>query len=832
LVTEFIDVIIPQALPKTFTYRLPQNLTGLAKIGVRVVVPFGKAKLLTGIICNISNLAPTAYEAKYVESILDDKEIVSSKQIEFWNWIASYYLCNIGEVMNAALPSGLKLSSEAKYLLRNDFVDYSGNLIDFKTEILSDKEFLITEALSIRHILTLDEMREVLGIKSVHNFVKSLLEKNVIYIEQQIIEKFKPKLETVIQLNSEYEDEKKLEVLINSLEKKAFKQLELLLQYLKICNYAKNNFPEIKKNTLTDGLEKTDSALTSLVKKKIFNQSQKQKDRFFFDGTTSEIKPLNDEQTNALESIKESHKSKEVVLLHGVTGSGKTEVYIQLIDEIIKSGKQVLYLLPEIALTTQAIVRLQKVFGDKVGVYHSRQNESERVEIWNRVLNKEKANNYPLVLGARSSLFLPFTNLGLIIIDEEHDFSYKQNEPAPRYHARDAAIYLAFQHKAKVVLGTATPSIESYYNAQVNKYGLALIKNRFGSSILPQTTIVDMKKYRKEKNLHSYFSYELIEAIAENLEKKKQVILFQNRRGFSPMLECKSCAHIPQCINCDVSLTYHKAVNILRCHYCGYSTPPPQVCAKCGGTEVLMKGAGTEKIEEELQVFFQDAKIARMDLDTTRSKYAFQQIIYEFEEGNIDILVGTQMVSKGLDFANVGLVGVINADSLLHYPNFRSFERCYQLLIQVSGRAGRGVDIGSVIIQTANPENKVIQQVLNNNYPLFYESQIEERKNFNYPPFSKLIELNLRSKDINELNVASQYLADNLKTQFGKRLLGPEFPPVKKIRNQYHKNILIKIEKEASIINSKKIIMQHIQAFNLNKEFKKVMVIIDVDVYS
>ena len=832
MVTEFIDVIIPQALPKTFTYRLPQNLTGLAKIGVRVVVPFGKAKLLTGIICNISNLAPTAYEAKYVESILDDKEIVSSKQIEFWNWIASYYLCNIGEVMNAALPSGLKLSSEAKYLLRNDFVDDSGNLIDFKTEILSDKEFLITEALSIRHILTLDEMREVLGIKSVHNFVKSLLEKNVIYIEQQIIEKFKPKLETVIQLNSEYEDEKKLEVLINSLEKKAFKQLELLLQYLKICNYAKNNFPEIKKNTLTDGLEKTDSALTSLVKKKIFNQSQKQKDRFFFDGTTSEIKPLNDEQTNALESIKESHKSKEVVLLHGVTGSGKTEVYIQLIDEIIKSGKQVLYLLPEIALTTQAIVRLQKVFGDKVGVYHSRQNESERVEIWNRVLNKEKANNYPLVLGARSSLFLPFTNLGLIIIDEEHDFSYKQNEPAPRYHARDAAIYLAFQHKAKVVLGTATPSIESYYNAQVNKYGLALIKNRFGSSILPQTTIVDMKKYRKEKNLHSYFSYELIEAIAENLEKKKQVILFQNRRGFSPMLECKSCAHIPQCINCDVSLTYHKAVYILRCHYCGYSTPPPQVCAKCGGTEVLMKGAGTEKIEEELQVFFQDAKIARMDLDTTRSKYAFQQIIYEFEEGNIDILVGTQMVSKGLDFANVGLVGVINADSLLHYPNFRSFERCYQLLIQVSGRAGRGVDIGSVIIQTANPENKVIQQVLNNNYPLFYESQIEERKNFNYPPFSKLIELNLRSKDINELNVASQYLADNLKTQFGKRLLGPEFPPVKKIRNQYHKNILIKIEKEASIINSKKIIMQHIQAFNLNKEFKKVMVIIDVDVYS
>ncbi len=832
MITEFIDVIIPQALPKTFTYRLPQNLTGLAKIGVRVVVPFGKAKLLTGIICNISNLAPTAYEAKYVESILDDKEIVSSKQIEFWNWIASYYLCNIGEVMNAALPSGLKLSSEAKYLLRNDFVDDSGNLIDFKTKILSDKEFLITEALSIRHILTLDEMREVLGIKSVHNIVKSLLEKNVIYIEQQIIEKFKPKLETVIQLNSEYEDEKKLEALINTLEKKAFKQLELLLQYLKICNYAKNNFPEIKKNTLTDGLEKTDSALTSLVKKKIFNQSQKQKDRFFFDGTTSEIKPLNDEQTNALESIKESHKSKEVVLLHGVTGSGKTEVYIQLIDEIIKSGKQVLYLLPEIALTTQAIVRLQKVFGDKVGVYHSRQNESERVEIWNRVLNKEKANNYPLVLGARSSLFLPFTNLGLIIIDEEHDFSYKQNEPAPRYHARDAAIYLAFQHKAKVVLGTATPSIESYYNAQVNKYGLALIKNRFGSSILPQTTIVDMKKYRKEKNLHSYFSYELIEAIAENLEKKKQVILFQNRRGFSPMLECKSCAHIPQCINCDVSLTYHKGVNILRCHYCGYSTPPPQVCAKCGGTEVLMKGAGTEKIEEELQVFFQDAKIARMDLDTTRSKYAFQQIIYEFEEGNIDILVGTQMVSKGLDFTNVGLVGVINADSLLHYPNFRSFERCYQLLIQVSGRAGRGVDIGNVIIQTANPENKVIQQVLNNNYPLFYESQIEERKNFNYPPFSKLIELNLRSKDINELNVASQYLADNLKTQFGKRLLGPEFPPVKKIRNQYHKNILIKIEKDASIINSKKIIMQHIQAFNLNKEFKKVMVIIDVDVYS
>ena len=832
MITEFVDVIIPQSLPKTFSYRLPQSLTGKAKVGVRVVVPFGKTKLLTGIVSSINTLAPTAYEAKYVESILDEAPIVNHIQLQFWNWIASYYLCNIGDVMSAALPSGLKLSSETKYLLRNKFIDEQRNLIDSKTEILTDKEYLIAEALSIRHVLTLEEMRVVLGIKTIHPIIKSLLEKKVIFLEQKLIEKFKPKLETFIQLNSEYEDEKKLELLINSLEKKAFKQLELVLQYLKICNFSNSNFPEIKKNTLLEGKEKSEAALASLIKKNIFNLKQKQKDRFYFDGQTVEMKPLNDEQTNAFELISEYHKSKEVVLLHGITGSGKTEVYIKLIEEVIKGGKQVLYLLPEIALTTQAIVRLQKVFGDKVGVYHSRQNESERVEIWNRVLYSEKNNTYPLVLGARSSLFLPFSNLGLIIIDEEHDFSYKQNEPAPRYHARDAAIYLAMQHKAKVLLGTATPSIESYYNTQVKKYGLARINNRFGDSLLPKTSIVDMRKYRKEKNLHSYFSNELIEAIAENLEKKKQVILFQNRRGFSPMLECRLCAHIPQCINCDVSLTYHKGVNILRCHYCGYSTPPPQVCVKCGGTEILMKGAGTEKIEEELQVFFQDAKIARMDLDTTRSKYAFQQIIYEFEEGNIDILVGTQMVSKGLDFANVGLVGVINADSLLHYPNFRSFERCYQLLIQVSGRAGRGVDLGSVIIQTANPENKVIQQVLNNNYPLFFESQIEERKNFNYPPFSKLIELNLRSKDINELNVASQYLADNLKTQFGKRLLGPEFPPVKKIRNQYHKNILIKIEKDTSIISSKKIIMQHIQAFNLNKEFKKVLVIIDVDVYS
>jgi primosomal protein N' (replication factor Y) len=540
---------------------------------------------------------------------------------------------------------------------------------------------------------------------------------------------------------------------------------------------------------------------------------------------------LNIEQQEAFENIQEFHEKKEVVLLHGVTGSGKTEVYIQLIDEVIKQGKQVLYLLPEIALTTQAIVRLQKVFGDKVGIYHSRQNENERVEIWNRVLNCDKPNTYPLVLGARSALFLPFSNLGLVIVDEEHDFSYKQNEPAPRYHARDAAIYLALQHKAKVVLGTATPSIESYYNTTIDKYGLATIKNRFGNAQLPTTQIVDMKPYRKEKTLHSYFSNELIDSISETLKAKKQVILFQNRRGFAPILECRSCAHIPQCINCDVSLTYHKNINTLRCHYCGYSTPPPQVCVKCGATEILMKGAGTEKIEEELQLFFQEARIARMDLDTTRSKYAFQQLIYEFEEGNIDILVGTQMVSKGLDFENVGLVGVINADALLHYPNFRSFERCYQLLVQVSGRAGRSEDIGKVIIQTASPENFVIQHVINNNYYLFFQSQLLERQNFNYPPFCKLIELNLRCKDIDELNAGANYLSESLKVHFGKRLLGPEFPAVARIRNVYHKNILLKIETNASIINSKKIITQHIQEFTLNKDFKKVQVAIDVDVY-
>jgi len=830
LTTDFIEVIVPQSLPNTFTYRVPKELQDAVQCGIRVVVPFGKSKLTTAIVCDVNTNVPTEYQAKYIDTVLDEQPIIYPTQLDFWRWISTYYLCNIGDVLNAALPSGLKLSSEGKYLLNPNLIDATGNLVDTETAQLTDKEYLVAEALSVKSMLTIDEIRQILNLKNVHKIIKSLFEKNAIYIEQQVVEKFKPKLEYYVSLNEKYAPDAEMQTLMQTLEKRAYKQVEVLMQYLKIINFDTKNLLAVNIKTLLEGVEKGEAALTSLIKKEIFFATQKQKDRFHFDGNVYGLKVLSHEQNIAYENIKNLHQQKDVVLLHGVTGSGKTEIYCKLIHDAILQGKQVLYMLPEIALTTQIIVRLQKVFGEAVGVYHSRQNENERVEVWNRVLNCNENNSYKIILGARSSLFLPFSNLGLVIVDEENDFSYKQHDPAPRYHGRDTAIYLAHLHKAKVVLGTATPAIETYYNASTNKFGLVNLNLRFGNAVMPQTELVDMKKYKKEKGLNAYFSKELLHEIAVCLKDKKQAILFQNRRGFAPMLECRQCAHIPYCINCDVSLTYHKNINILRCHYCGYTTPPPQTCAKCGSTEVLMKGAGTEKIEEELQILFPEALIARMDLDTTRSKYAFQQLIYDFEEGNFDILVGTQMVSKGLDFANVSLVGVINADALLHYPDFRSFERCFQLLVQVSGRAGRSDFKSKVIIQTSVPNNPIFEFVTNNYYKEFYATQIAERQLYHYPPFSKLIELNFRSKDINELNVAAQFVADNLRTHFGKMLLGPEFPSIAKIRNFFHKNILIKIDKDVSASSSKKLIAHHAQQFRANKEYNKVRLYIDVDV--
>ena len=532
-------------------------------------------------------------------------------------------------------------------------------------------------------------------------------------------------------------------------------------------------------------------------------------------------------------SNQQSPTNKDVVLLHGVTSSGKTEIYVKLIEQTIAEGKQVLYLLPEIALTTQIINRLRKYFGNVVGVYHSKFNENERVEIWNNVLNtknnEQPETNNKLIIGARSALFLPYSNLGLVIVDEEHDTSYKQYDPSPRYNARDGAIYLAHIHKAKTLLGSATPSLESYYNAQEGKYGFAEINQRFGGVQMPEILIADVKEATRKKQMKSHFSPMLLDTVTLALDKKEQVILFQNRRGFAPQLECNMCAWVPQCTNCDVSLTYHKATNQLRCHYCGYSIKPPNKCAACGDTDLRMKGFGTEKIEEELQIFYPKAKIARMDLDTTRSKFAHQHIIQDFEEGNIDILVGTQMVTKGLDFDNVSMVGILNADSMLNFPDFRSFERSYQLMAQVSGRAGRKNKRGTVIIQTQNPDHSIIQEVIANDYLSMYTNQLLDRKNFNYPPFFRLIEITVIHRDVNMVNASAKYLADELKRHFKKRVLGPEFPLVSRIRNLYHKNILLKIERDASVVQVKKIVTDLLINFKTSSDHKAVRVQLDVD---
>ena len=823
-ITLFVDVIIPLSVPNLYTYRIPYEWNDAIAIGKRVVVQFGKGKLYSALVRTVHQTPPKQYESKYIESILDEQPIVNRIQFEFWDWIASYYMCNIGEVMVAALPGGLRLASESKIVLNPRFDAIS---TEYK---LSDKEILIIDALQVRNILTLNEIAQIIEQKTVYPLIKSLIEKGVVIIEEELKEKFKPKIATFVKITDFADNEDNLKTLFDTLEKKAAKQLEVLMAYISLSKRYTNERVDVKKSDIIKMVIGGEGALNALIKKNIFTLFDREVGRFASFENENKISELNEVQKEVLKSINEN--PKDVILLHGVTSSGKTEIYVKLIEQTLAEGKQVLYLLPEIALTTQIINRLRKYFGDAVGVYHSKFNENERVEIWNNVLNSTTNNQQlttKLVIGARSALFLPFSNLGLVIVDEEHDTSYKQYDPSPRYNARDGAIYLAHLHKAKTVLGSATPSIESYYNAMEGKYGFAEITQRFGGVQMPEILVADVKEAQKRKQMKSHFSPLLLDTITLALAKKEQVILFQNRRGFAPQLECNMCAWVPQCINCDVSLTFHKTTNQLRCHYCGYAIKPPSKCAACGDTDLRMKGFGTEKIEEELQIFYPKAKIARMDLDTTRSKFAHQHIIQDFEERNVDILVGTQMVTKGLDFDNVSMVGILNADSMLNFPDFRSFERSFQLMAQVSGRAGRKNKRGTVIIQTHNPGHSIILEVMANDYLSMYTNQLLDRKTFNYPPFFRLIEITVIHKEINLVNEGSKYVAERLRHHFGKRVLGPEFPMVSRMRNLYHKTILLKIERESSMVQVKKIVTDVVAKFKTMPDYKSIRIRIDVD---
>jgi primosomal protein N' (replication factor Y) len=811
----FIDVILPIPIQKTFTYSINEEEYNFLKEGMRVAVSFGKSKIYTALVYKIHNNEPTLYEAKEIHQILDEFPIVNKIQLKHWQWIAEYYMCALGDVYRASLPSAFLLESETIIYKNESFTDES---------VLIDDEFLIFEALQHQSQLTIHQIVDILDRKKVMPIVNSLLKKSAIYIKEEIYETYKPKLVKYVKLHSDYNADDSLNTLLEELYR-AKKQREAILTYFQLATSKK----PIKAKELETKSNVSSAILNSLVDKNILEFYHLKTDRINFKGDTNSLKKLNEFQEKALIEIKDAFLQKDVTLLHGITSSGKTEVYTKLIQEILDKGQQVLFLLPEIALTTQIITRLQAYFGKQISVFHSKYSMNERVEVWNNVLeNKSKAQ---IILGARSSLFLPFSNLGLIVVDEEHETSYKQFEPNPRYNARDAAIVLAKMHLAKILLGSATPSLESYFNAQQNKYGFVELNRRFGNVQLPKIELIDIKEKHRKKEMKGHFSDKLLVLIQEALDEKEQIILFQNRRGFSPIVECKTCGVSPQCPNCDISLTYHKYKNELRCHYCNYQRAMPNNCSACGSNTLDTKGFGTEQIELELKELFPDYSIGRMDLDTTRGKFGYQKIIGAFEAREIDILVGTQMLSKGLDFDNVSLVGILNADTMLNFPDFRAHERAYQLMVQVSGRAGRSKKQGNVAIQTYNPYHQILQQVSTTDYQAMFKEQLQERWQFKYPPYYRLIKITLKHRDYTKVDSGINWLFKALYNSFGEHVLGPTAPVVARIRNQYIKNVVIKIPPKQSLANTKNQIQKIKNTFEAVKEFRPIRFIIDVDAY-
>lgn len=814
----FIDVILPLPLERHFTYSVNEAEAESIQVGMRVSVPFGKSKIYTGIVSSIHLDAPKIYEAKPIEQVLDEHPLISEKQLRFWKWLAEYYMCSEGEVLRSALPSAYLLESETVVQLL---------AVEEEMEVeLSDDEFLLIDALEKQSSLKIHEIIKILDKKTVLPIVNKLVQKNLVVVNQEIHEQYKPKLDRYVQLHPHFSSEAKMHELLDALDR-APKQREVVLSLFTLS--ARN-----KKPVLVSELCKQSGASRAIVKtlieKEVLEEYLVQTDRVQYSGEEeNDSLRLNEFQEKALLEIEASFSTQNVCLLHGITSSGKTEIYVKLIEKAIASGKQVLYLLPEIALTTQLITRLQNYFGEKVSVYHSKYSVNERVEVYRNVLDaNERAQ---IVIGVRSSIFLPFANLGLIIVDEEHEATFKQYDPAPRYNARDAAVVLGSIHTAKVLLGSATPSLESYFNATHHKYGLVNLDRRYGNVLLPEIEVVDIKEKSRKKRMTGHFSDRLVEEIKETLSNKEQVILFQNRRGYSPILECNTCGHSPQCPNCDVSLTFHNHNNQLRCHYCGYHIALQQKCMACGSPELNTKGLGTEQVEAELKALFPTNKVGRMDLDTTRGKKGYEKIISSFERGEIDILVGTQMLTKGLDFRKVRLVGIMNADSLLNFPDFRAHERSFQLMLQVSGRAGRTQKRGKVLIQTYNPNHRIVQQVSTADYLGMFKEQMQERWNYKYPPYYRLIRITLKSRDFSRVNEGAEWLAKALGNVFQESVLGPEFPPVARIRNEYYKNILLKIPQKQSLSKTKKVTEKVLQTFRSIPIYRGVKLVINVDPY-
>ena len=820
-ITLFAEVLLPIPVPGTFTYRVPYALNDAIRVGQRVVVQFGKTKIMSGLVISLTEKVPEV-EVKFLTDILDDQPLINATQLKFWDWIKTYYLCHLGEVMQSALPSALKLSSESTVTLSHDFT--------LDSMALNDYEYMIVEALQIQPKIAVSEVSKIVGFKKVMPLIHTMMEKGILVMEEELNEKYKAKYERFVRLTSNYRDEANLQGLMDALTKRAYKQLEVLLAYLTLGGNCDN---DLKAADLLKKANATSTVLKAMVDKGVFEVYERQVSRLKdfkaqVDVNSIQLTPA---QQKAFHQIKEGFEEQKPVLLHGVTSSGKTELYIKLIQEAIDEGKQVLYLLPEIALTAQIINRLKQYFGDRLGVYHSRYGANERVEVWQQVRDfaQNKGTQRQIIIGSRSAIFLPYSDIGLIIVDEEHDSSFKQMDPAPRYNARDAAIVLGAMHHAKVLLGSATPSYESYYNALNGRYRLVEITERFGGVQMPEIILSDMRVEKRRKTMQADFGSVLIDAIKETLEEHNQSILFQNRRGFSLRIECDDCHYVPQCINCDVSLIYHKNQNVMRCHYCGYTTSVPTECPSCHSTNIKMHGFGTEKVEEDLQIVLPKAKVARLDLDTTRSRNDYQSILEAFQDKETDILVGTQMVTKGLDFDSVKVVGILNADNMLSFPDFRAHERSFQLMAQVAGRAGRKGKQGKVIIQTYEPNHPVLQDVLRNDFKGLYQKQMLTRRQFGYPPYYRIVLIRLKHKDYQKLNPAATELASLLRPIFKHDLLGPEYPMVSRIKNQYIKQMMVKFNREHNAQQVKELIMKQVHLFQQLPDFKSVIVQIDVD---
>jgi primosomal protein N' (replication factor Y) len=809
---KYAEVILPFPLYHSFTYFVPLEFQKIAGTGKRVLVQFGKKRIYTGIILELHNREPETYKAKDILDVLDQEAVVLDTQINFWKWIASYYVCSIGEVMNVALPASMKMESESRVILNHDF--------EGQIQYLHDNEKIIVESLTQQQEISVVDIEKILQIKNAFPYLKSLYNQGVIFFREEVKQAYKPKLENIIELNPDYKNKTKLESLYGEFSR-APKQLSLLLAYQ---HFSLSNSIVLKSDLLKKA-NVSGSIAAALIRKGIFIERKINIDRIEYLDQQKQTFELKDFQKQALTQIQQDFQIKDTVLLHGITSSGKTHIYIKLIEEILEKGKQVLYLVPEIALSAQLIRKLRSYFGKEVGIYHSKFSANERYEIWHKTLNQE----YKIILGVRSALYLPFQSLGLIVVDEEHENTYKQQSPAPRYQARDAAVMLAQIHQAKTLLGSATPSFETYYNAKKGKYALVEMNSRYTEVMPPEVYISNLAHDQMRKKLKGQLTVKLYEECIKTLENGDQVILFINRRGFAPYLECQTCGWIPYCNNCDISMTYHKYSHRLNCHYCGSKQPVPNTCIQCGNSAMLMKGFGTEKVEDDIEIIFPDYKVMRMDLDTTRSKKAFDNMIRSFELQEAQILVGTQMVTKGLDFEKVKLVGILNADQLLNYPDFRAFERSFQLMSQVSGRSGRREERGKVIIQSRNPKNKIFDFLKQHDYTGFYHEYISERDEFDYPPYKKLISLNLRSKDQKLLWEGSQFLAQRIKLIAGNSVLGPQAPLVSKVRNEHIQEIIIKLNRNNKIQELKAGIQHEISSFSFIPKYRKIKTIIDVD---